>query len=510
MIGPIQIKSDGRRLLNLSTLLILSLFVFSSCATTPGSEPQSVAGQDTNVSASHGSSDSANEGIPSVDVGRPASSILDSSPQETSFISDEKKPEGQGRGIIPSADQDSKGKKESFPSSNQPLDSVQQGSVRENTGDTRILSIQEEEGESDPVSLTEKVPDELKEKDRKAEITGVNPDDVFPVSDDLVQPENTVVSPSFLPGQSRHDGLGDNDATARVTPSNVPLGDVFSVEQTKEVKDGGLIDLGNEAPDVGEDVSIEDEDSSDSVVGVKTELLDEVDEPSLLSSSNDDTELNIDPRSSSDSSINEAETPGASVEEIIDSGRLIESGGGDDPASESPDASSRFIVFGNDDSIASDEAEQEAREIELLTEDSPNVSVSRNLVGESTGKRIVFGSREDVTPKRFAKRKIQFNSSERNPVLILRRPDSADENEWAEGEAEKSSERQFYRLKELFEKRSLDSVDSNFSASDQREFENIRELVESRKKKGAEDGNGKPRPNRYLNALEWLRTKGRE
>ena len=94
-------------------------------------------------------------------------------------------------------------------------------------------------------------------------------------------------------------------------------------------------------------------------------------------------------------------------------------------------------------------------------------------------------------------------------MLILRRPDSGSENDRARDGVEKSDERQFDRLKELFEKRSGNSDHETFSDSEKREFKKIRELIESKEERKPVDEDGKALPNRYLNALEWLRSKGR-
>jgi hypothetical protein len=591
--SELQMKDIRMPLLGFLVFLLLNLFVFSACTTTPASGPQGVTEPDANKSTSHDPSGSVNERFPPADVERPGSNVLDPAPPDSSLSSDAKKPDEQGRGVVPLDEQDPNGKNESFPLSTQAIDSVQQQPGREDHENSNALPSKEEGGdsssvssteevppelkgkardaevtrvspveiepvpavlplpespvvspsllpgqsknddatplgipqqpgredhensnalpskeeESDPssVSSTEEVPAELKGKDRDAEVTGVSPVEIEPVPAVLPLPESPVVSPSLLPGQSKDDDFRNNDATARGTPPDVPLGDVFH-EKTNEDKDGGLIESGHGDLDVDKGVSVGIDDSSGSVVGTKVKP---VDEPPLSSSSIDATEIKLDPRSSSHSTIDGVNLPVPPVEGRIDSGKSIELGTDGNRPSGSPVGSGRYVVFG-DDSIVPNRVEQDEPVIELSAEDSPNVSVSGNLSGDPTGKRIVFGNKEDVTPKRLPKRKIQFQSSGRDPVLILRRPDSVPENGLAGSGAGKSEERQFARLKELFEKRSLNSDDSNFSASEQREFENIRKLVESKGDKGVGDGNGKARPNRYLNALEWLRSKGRE
>lgn len=501
---------------NLSVCLVLMLFFLSGCTTTPPGPKGSML-TDANKSASQGSSNSIKERnvpVPHLPVDdEPEKSNAPDSPRgEPGLASDAKKDSDEGKGSEALDDQKPNGRKDSEPSNDQPPVSVSPVPENEDKVDSAVPPKDDEGSTGDVTSLPSgEAPEGGKDETLEAGVAEGKT--IAPGLDSPDQPTlpRAPDTPSGLPGKPKGAELQDTDVTVQGVPSGIPLGDIFQPAGKNEQK---------------EDSKIEPGDGDASVIARPSTDID----PATSSPGTNEKagnkpkdELNaglpIEPVESegaresathpSDPGVELPNLPVFPTEGRADPKKSIELGDGEKLVPRETFRSGRYVILG-DDSTEADETGRDAREIELSTEDFRSISVPGNPVGESAGKRIVFGNNEYVAPRRLPKRNSQFKSPERDSVLILRRPDSGIENDLAGGETEKPDERKFERLKKLFEKRSANSDNETFSDSEKREFEKIRELVESKGSQESVAGDDKAQPNRYLNALEWLRSKGRE
>ena len=538
----------------------LMLFMLSGCTTTPGSSPQGSTPSDANASASNGSSNSIKENNapgprPHGDDEPGNSNAPDPSIGEPGLASDAKKnsDEGQGSEALgdekpdggkqpdPSSDQPSvsvspvpektdkvdsqvppksdegkpNGGKQPGPSSDQPSVSVSPVPEKTDKVDSVVPSKTDEESTGDVTGLPSE--EDPGHKDEKLEPRVTEVKTVVPEIDSPGQPTlpGTPDAPSGLPEKPKADELQNTDVTIQGTPSEILLGTVSPLDGKNERKEDSVTEPGDEDGDANVVARPPTGIAPPTASPVGTNGKVGNNEPKGVP----ETKLPIEPveNDADPKNANHPSSPGGELSDLpvsptgrnVDPGKSIELGDGEKLVPKKRFRSGRYVILGDDPTEPSETGRTE-REIELSAEDFRSISVPRNLVGEPAGKGIVLGRNEYVAPQRLPKGNSQFKSPKRDSVLILRRPASGSENTLTRGGAEKSDEREFERLKELFAKRSANSDNETFSDSEKREFEKIRELVGSKVSQEPVNGDEKAQPNRYLNALEWLRSKGRE
>ena len=515
---------------NLFVCLALMLLILSGCTTTPGSSPQGSTASDVNASASNGSSNSIKEEnvtVPRLPVADEPekSNAPDTSVDEPDLASDAKKNPDEEQGsealddekpnggkqpgpsgdqpsvsvspvpekidkvdsVVPPKNDDEKpnGGKQSDPSNDQPSVSVSPVPEKEDKVDSAVPPKNEKGSTGNVTVLPSEEAEAPGRKDEKLDAGGVAAGKtVAPEIDSPGQPTLPAApgTPSALSGKPKADELQDTDATVQGVPSGLPHGNNFQPAGTTEEKDDSKIEPGD-----GDDSVIArpstDIDPATSLVGTNGKVgnNEPKDEPETKLPI-EPVENDVDPKSATHPSGPGVELPNLPVfptEGRVDPKKSIELGDGEKLVPKERFRSGRYVILGDDPTEAGETGRTD-REIELSTEDFRSISVPGNPVGSSAGKRIVLGNNEYVAPQPLPKRNSQFKSPERESALILRRPASGSENTLTRGGAEKSDERKFERLKELFAKRSANLDNETFSDSEKREFEKIRELVESK------------------------------